>query len=368
MTTKILALSALILAVPLLSFHALAQKISNPAASVLDVQARQAFLKSTDNSLIRAAIAHLGSCTSTALVPAPIGPMQIPHHYMHGSNGPINPAEGEATRTYAAFEHRITSGMNRWVATGNQAEAQCALSQLDAWAQAGALTNYDTKAYSQSWYQAEWTLCSAGVTASVLQQDPLLDGAQQERVAHWLNRAAHQLISYEKPDQFGNNHHYWRALASTSIGVLSNDNDLFRFGVNVFKQAVSQEDENGAFPLEMARHENAIHYQSFALQPLIMIAEFAERQQVDLYAVTDHGRTIRNAVVFLGQAIADPATVKQYTSDEQKTNFSAGDIAELDFYLARFGPAGLSPSLTNLLSHPAAATRIGGSATVLAAK
>ena len=87
----------------------------------------------------------------------------------------------------------------------------------------------------------------------------------------------------------------------------------------------------------MARHENAIHYQAFALQPLIMIAEFAERQNVDLYAYTDHGRTIRNAVTFLGQAIADPGVVKQYTNDEQKTNFSAGDIAELEFYLARFG-------------------------------
>jgi poly(beta-D-mannuronate) lyase len=363
MTSKILALSALVLALPLP-----AQTISNPAASVLDVAARQAFLKSTDNSLIREAVAHLGSCTAMSLVAAPTGPMQIPHHYMHGSNGPTNPDEAEATRIYSAFEHRITSGMNRWVATGNQAEAQCALSQLDAWAQAGALTHYDPKAYSQSWYQAEWTLCSAGVTASVLQQDAFLDGAQQQRVAIWLNRAAHQLISYEKPGELGNNHHYWRALAATSIGVLSNDKDLFRFGVDVFKQAVSQEDQNGAFPLEMARHENAIHYQAFALQPLIMIAEFAERQNVDLYAVTDHGRTIRNAVVFLGQAIADPATVKQYTTDEQKTNFSAGDVAELDFYLARFGPAGISSSLTNLLSRPAAATRIGGSATVLAEK
>ncbi|HEV2577852.1 MAG TPA: alginate lyase family protein [Acidobacteriaceae bacterium] len=365
MTTKIPALSALVL---VLTAPLSAQKISNPAASVLDASARQAFLKSTDNSLIRDAVAHLGSCTATPLVAAPIGPMQIPHHYMHGSNGPINPAEAEATHTYGEFEHRITSGMNRWVATGNEAEAQCALSQLDAWAQAGALTKYDPKEYSQSWFQAEWTLCSAGITASVLRQDPDLDGAMQQRVANWLNHAAHQLISYEKPGELGNNHHYWRALAATSIGVLSNDDDLFRFGVDTFKQAVSQEDNNGAFPLEMARHENAIHYQAFALQPLIMIAEFAERQNVDLYTVTDHGRTIRNAVVFLGQAIADPATVKQYTTDEQKTNFSAGDIAELDFYVARFGPAGIPSSLTALLSHPAAATRIGGSATVLAAK
>jgi poly(beta-D-mannuronate) lyase len=359
-----LAVATLVLvAIPLC-----AQKIADPSASVLDVQARRAFLKSTTDQRIRSAVAHLGSCVAMPMVAAPVGEMQIPHHYMHGSNGPVNPAEAEATRTYGAFEHRITSGMNQWVATGNEAEAQCALEQMDAWAKADTLTNYDPKAYSQSWFQAEWTLASAGITDSVLRQDAALDAAQQERVAKWLRKAAHQLISYEKPDALGNNHHYWRALAATSIGVLSNDDNLFRFGVEVYKQAVGQEDASGAFPLEMARHENAIHYQAFALQPLIMIAEFGERQHVDLYGMTEHGRTIRNAVVFLGQAMADPAVVKKYTDDAQKTNFSPGDIAGLEFYLARFGTDGVPPSITTLLERPASATRVGGSTTVLAGK
>jgi poly(beta-D-mannuronate) lyase len=363
-TTISLTLAALVLSATTLC----AQKIADPSASVLDVQARQAFLKSTTDERVRDAVAHLGSCVAMPMVPVPTGEMQIPHHYLHASNGPTNPAEAEATRTYGAFEHRITSGMNQWVATGNEAEARCALEQMDAWAKANTLTNYDPKAYSQSWFQAEWTLASAGVTDSVLKQDKALDAAQQERVAVWLRKAAHQLISYEKPDALGNNHHYWRALAATSIGVLSNDDKLFRYGVEVFKQAVGQEDESGAFPLEMARHENAIHYQAFALQPLIMIAEFGERQHVDMYGVTERGRTIRNAVMFLGQAMADPTVVKKYTDDVQKTHFSPGDIAELEFYLARFGTEGVPSSITTLLQRPASATRVGGSTTVMAAK
>lgn len=364
MTKKIIALSTVLFIASALH----AQKIVDPSASVLDVQARQAFLKSSTDPRIREAVAHLGSCVATPMVAAPTGEMQIPHHYMHGSNGPINPAEGEATRTYGAFEKRITAGMNQWVATGNEAEAKCALEQMDAWAQTKALTNYDPKAYSQSWFQAEWTLASAGVTDSVLKQDKTLDAAQQERVAQWLGKAAHQLIGYEKPGELGNNHHYWRALAAISIGVLSNDDGLFRDGVEVFKEAVGQEDESGAFPLEMARHENAIHYQAFALQPLIMIAEFGERQHVDMYDVTEHGRTIRDAVVFLGRAMDDSSVVKKYTDDAQKTNFSAGDIAELEFYLARFGTEDVPSSITTLLQHPAAATRVGGNTTVLAGR
>ena len=95
MTTKIFALSAaLVLTGLALASTLSAQKISSPSASVLDVPARQAFLKQTTDTRLRDAVAHLGSCTATPLVPAPTGEMQIPHHYMHGSNGPIESRRG----------------------------------------------------------------------------------------------------------------------------------------------------------------------------------------------------------------------------------------------------------------------------------
>jgi poly(beta-D-mannuronate) lyase len=368
MTTRILALSALVFAAPLLATPVQGQRIANPNASIVDVPARQAFLKTTTDPRLREAIAHLPSCLATPLVAPPANPLEIPHHYLHGSYGPTNPAEAAATRIFSAFEHRITAGMNQYVATGNQVEAACALAQLDAWAKANALTGYDPRAWSQSWFQAEWTLCSAGITDSVLHQDAALDPAQQARVTKWLRSAAHELISFEKPDKPGNNHHYWRALAATSIGIASNDDSLFRFGVDTYKDAIGQLDPNGAFPLEMARHENATHYQAFALQPLVMIAEFAARQNIDLYSYSQHGHTLKDAILFLGRAVADPTLIRQYTADPQRAGFTSGDIAELEFYIARFGSSGLPSSLTSLLQRPSGETRIGGSATVLAAK
>lgn len=101
--------------------------------------------------------------------------MDIPHHYLSGSNGPVNPAEAVATRPYAMFEGRITAGMNPYVATGSHSESACALAQLDAWAHAHALLDYDREESSQAWYQVEWTLSSAGITESVLVNDTTLD-------------------------------------------------------------------------------------------------------------------------------------------------------------------------------------------------
>jgi hypothetical protein len=52
--------------------------------------------------------------------------------------------------------------------------------------------------------------------------------AQQQRVIAWLDAATHQLLSYESSDGDLNNHHYWRALAAISIGVIR-PNDFAAF-------------------------------------------------------------------------------------------------------------------------------------------
>jgi len=346
---------------------ALGQHVADPHASVVDVAARQAALSSTTNPVVREAIKGLQSCVATPLVASPTGRMNIPHHYISGSSGPTNPAEAEATRVYAQFEKRITAGMNQYLATGSHAESACALAQLDAWAQARALLDYDRDESSQAWYQVEWTLSSAGITDSVLVNDSTLDPAPQKRVTAWLDAAARKDISFEKPGDSNNNHHYWRALAATAIGVTARDEKLYRFGVQAYVDAIAEIDPSGAFPKEMARHENATHYQGFALQPLVMIAEFVTRQGIDLYAYKSHGRSLRDAIVFFGRAVDDPSLIRPYTTDPQSNSFGSGDFAEFAFYTARFGADGLPPAIVNALQHPTTATRVGGSTTVMAA-
>jgi poly(beta-D-mannuronate) lyase len=294
--------------------------------------------------------------------------MNIPHHYLSGSSGPINPAEAPVTHIYEMFERRITAGMNQYLATGSHTESACALAQLDGWAQAHALLDYDRQESTQAWYQVEWTLSSAGITASVLVNDSTLDPIQKKRVIAWLDDVAHKDLSFEKPGDTNNNHHYWRALAATAVGVTASDNALFSFGIKTYQEAIAEIDANGAFPKEMARHENATHYQGFALEPLILIAQFATRQGIDLYGYQVHGHTLRDAIIFFGRAVDDPALIKPYTVDAQTSHFGAGDFAAFAFYAARFGTGGLPPAIVNALKNPTEDTRIGGSTTIMAAR
>jgi len=346
------------------AFPASAQQVTNPHASVVDVPARQAALQATTAPLLLAAIRQLRSCVSMRFAPPPAGRMFIPSHYLHGSSGPVNPAEAPAERVYENFQKRVIAGTSQYLATGSHAESAAALAQLDSWAKAGALLNYSREESQQAWFQVEWALSGVGISESVLVKDPTLDPAQQARVIAWLDAASHKDISFERANDSGNNHHYWRGLAATAIGVVASDEKLFRFGLDTYKEAIAEIDERGAFPKEMGRHENAIHYQGFALLPLVMIAQLAGRQGYDLYSYQAHGRTIRDAIIFFGRAVEDPSLVTPYTKDRQ-SKIDATEFAAFPFYAAQFGTQGLPGSIVEALKHPLNTDRIGDT-TILA--
>jgi hypothetical protein len=213
-------------------------------------------------------------------------------------------------------------------------------------------------------------LSSIATSESVLLNDAKLDGAETARDVAWMNKVAHRMIGFPVEVTHHNNHHYWRGLAAIATGVISSDRELFNFGVQAFKDGVNEIDQRGAFPKEMARSERSIHYQSFALQPLIPIAEFAERQHLPLYSYTSPtGHTIADAIEFLGKAVADPSIVKAYTPDEQMVDSGASDFfAAIEFYAHRFPQRKLPASIIEALQKPTFATRLGGSTTVIAGR
>lgn len=342
-----------------------AEHVSNPTASYIDVKQRHAELTRNHDPRTAQAIAELSACTKLPPIAPPTGRMIIPPHYLSGGHGPINPAQAPVTRIYNDFEHRVTAGMNQWLVTASKQEAQCAQQQIDSWAQAGTLLDYDPKESSQAWYQVEWTLSSAAISESVLVNEPSLDPAVIKRDIAWMNKVAHRTVEFDKAGTQKNNHHYWRGLAAISVGVLSSDNDLFTWGIATYKQAIDELDQRGALPQEMARHERAIHYQSFALQPLVPLAAFAERQGVPLlHYRSSSGRTITDAVSFFGQTLADPSIVKAYTPEEQLVAGEGKDFFAFAEIYSSYFPE-LPPAVIQGLEKPTFATRIGGSLTVI---
>jgi poly(beta-D-mannuronate) lyase len=345
--------------------------ITDPSASFLDVSARRAELTHATTPRVLEALSWKSGCTNSDQPAPPAGRMIIPHHYLTGSNGPINPAENLATSPYRKLNDAVSNGASRYVVTGNTAEAHCVANLLARWAAANALLDYSYQESSQAWYQVEWTLSSISLAWSVVQTDANIPAAQRAAILAWMHKVTEYMLDQDPhPGEPAreNNHAYWRALCATSVGILTSDDELYRRGLAQYVRAIGQINPDGSFPLEMARHENALHYQSFALAPLVMIAELAWRQGpgpgIDLYSLRVNGHTIGDAVDFLVRASANPSLIKQYASEPQTFSLFSDEKppAWTEFWAARHP----GKPWTELLTSPLVDTTIGGNTTIYA--
>jgi len=125
-------------------------EIRNPSASFLNIGARRAELAHATNPRVLEALKWNKSCVNADQPAPPPGRMVIPHHYLSGSNGPVNPEEGKATLPYRNLNDVVSDGAARYVATGDSAEAVCVANLLGRWAAAGTLLDYSYSESSQA--------------------------------------------------------------------------------------------------------------------------------------------------------------------------------------------------------------------------
>jgi poly(beta-D-mannuronate) lyase len=369
-------IQALLLVLPLLIFspRCFAEKsfletaqVRNSAASFFDLSARRAELAAATNPRLLNALKESNGCLNAEQPAPPAGRMYIPHHYLSGSNGPVNPAEAGAAAPYRKLDDAVSWGASRYVATGDHAEAACVANLLARWAAAKALLNYTYSDSRQAWYQAEWSLGSVSLAYSVVQSDSSIPPEQRTAILAWMHQVTVYMFAQD-PHEFPvkeNNHAYWRAMAATSVGILTGDNTLYRMGLAQYARALAQMNSDGSLPLEMAREENSLGYQSYALAPLTMIAELASRQGVDLYSLRVNGHRIDDAVDFLLRASADPKIMKRYASEKQR--FSLDPPRNLPGWMEFWARRHPGKTWDALLTRPLFDALLGGSATLYAA-
>lgn len=341
--------------------------VRDPNASFVDVQARRKALQNVQTPRLREALASLKSCTGAPMpAPPPVG-QDIPSRYVSGSHGELNPQEHTLSEPYYKVQDVAAWGANRYLATGDPQEAACVIHVLLPWAQSKALLNYNAKDDMVVWFQSTWTVASLSLSVSVIRAEPTLNIAERDQVIAWLRAAAQKAVSETRGPNSAtdrNNHFFWRGLAATAAGVISKDDKLFATGLRTYAAAIAEIDAQGAFPEEMKRHELALHYQAFGIEPLVMIAELARRQGLDIYGLEENKHRLNDAVVFLSKAMADPALVKKYTPETQQTDpdLQAGSqlLAWIEFWNFR-SP---DPFWQSVLQKPFYTARLGGNTTL----
>jgi len=228
-----------------------------------------------------------------------------------------------ASRPFFAFESQATGFAEAYVRTGAPAHARCLMALLAQWAERRALFAFDYEGnHGQAWYAIQWTVATASLAYSIVRSEPSLSDQERHIVEAWLAAVVTKQIAYPgNPVSCCNNHLYWRGLEAAIAGVVTGNDRLFRYGIAAYTEAMRSMNPDGSLPHEMGRGSRALHYQNFAVLPLVFIAEIAARQGYDLYGLKVDGRDLHLAVDFLLRALDRPALLRGYTTDEQDLRF-----------------------------------------------
>ncbi|MCE8034359.1 MAG: alginate lyase family protein [Halomonas sp.] len=327
-----------------------AYEVVDPDASYFNVEERMEVLHETDNSLLmqhREELAkYAPSCRQRLEIPTITEKMRIPGFYPTPDDWKL------ATEPLFKFEDTVSELAGAYVASGNVYYAECLVKFLDRWAQDDALLDFHYHwEQPQAWFSLESMIFAAGMAYSVAR--PFVEGMQEERarVEEWLNELASVHMEIEGADSSCcNNHFYRRALYAAMVGVLTEDDAMFRFGVSAIYSALHDMTEEGAFPLEMERGRRATHYQNYALLYLVPIMEIVARQGYDIYEYEVDGGTMHDAVDFAMDILEDPSQLGDLAPREQYTGFLKDNqyFAWMEMYRARFGESRFDDFLASM--------------------
>jgi poly(beta-D-mannuronate) lyase len=231
-------------------------------------------------------------------------------YYIDKNHSIIDPARKArnvaATKPVDEFLDAVARHASAYQTTpSNREEARCGLQWLSSWARQDAMLGKMTS--NQSYYTRKWAL--GGLSLSYARLRPAANEADRQAIDAWLRTLADAtLVHADAGKGVRNNHYYWEGLAVAATGAVTGDERLLAWGRKVFDHAMSQVAPDGSLPLEMERAAKALHYHSFAVQPLVMLASILDVQSPRLDQL----------VRFTLQGAADPSAIEKATGIAQE--------------------------------------------------
>jgi poly(beta-D-mannuronate) lyase len=233
-----------------------------------------------------------------------------------------------------------------WQSKGSRAAAACVYSLLSAAAKADGWD--DKMPTNNGVYMQNWMLSGTALAYLKVRNSGAGTPEQDAQIQQWFGKLATRVREYfdagrKRPGSDAwNNHMYWAGLAVASAGIAKNDLDAFHWGLTTYVMGVHAIQPDGSLDAEMGRGQKALHYQLYALGPLIMLAELGEANGLDLYAERDGA--IHRLVRFNLAAMKDPSILEKRAKAKQeaKPPYAGLEIGWAVPYTQRFPNADLA--------------------------
>ena len=193
----------------------------------------------------------------------------------------------QQTNAINQYETQIYKWIEKGFAPENNTRTPitCTIDWLSDWANQNALLGIEIS--SQGEATRKWTLASLSSQYIQIRKTKWIAPEKRKTIDDWLYHLAAQVMEEYKRDRHrtsrNNNHQYWEAWSVMITGVALNEPKFYKWGVRNFKKAMQQVQKDGTLPLELSRQGKAFHYHLFATTPLVMMAETAKKNGLNLY-------------------------------------------------------------------------------------
>ena len=321
----------------LAAFH-----VRDPGAGYVDSGYRRKILRVSRDPVLMALRDTLlkgVDCHEISKIPVQDGQITLPTFY--GDNAGWR----QAVKPFWAIERAVAKLASANLVAPDRRFADCLISVLLKWARRDAMMDFTFENKNkQAWFQIEATLFTMALALSAVRRDVPHRSADLEFIDDWLVRTAynHYAIKGGEGGTCCNNHFYRRALYATIIGVMAQDDFLFRQGVKAVLTALDGALPDGALPLEMARGDRAAHYQNYALNYLVPIAQIIERQGYPVWNMSFGGSSLHALIAFNNSVLMNPETVLQHANTQEiYLDYLEDDqyFAWFEIYLSKFRSA-----------------------------
>jgi poly(beta-D-mannuronate) lyase len=246
----------------------------------------------------------------------------------------------------------IVAAADAFRSTGSEAAASCVLTHLTALAQDRSLSGSMSSA--QAYFVQGWVVGAAAI--AYLKVDGADRATPQQRavILPWLQRVADETRAFydqraSSPGESGGaqNHFYWAAVQLAATALATGNREDFGWAIQHAEHGIDSIGPDGTLEEEMRRGSRALHYHLYAAAPLVMVAELALPNGVDLY--TYNHSALKKLVDVSIHGLVDPSLFRARSGDAQvgADATSAEAIGWAEPYNRRFP----SPLLTRLLAN-----------------
>jgi poly(beta-D-mannuronate) lyase len=233
----------------------------------------------------------------------------------------------------------VVAAADEFRKSGSLSAARCVVQHMEAEARHRALTGKMSS--QQAYYVQGWVLGAEALAFLKVRKAGVASKEQKSIIFPWLREVANQTRGfYDRKEKqnpaLQNNHLYWAGVELGAVGIAANDQEDFDWSMKAAREGIAAIQADGTLPQEMRRGKRALHYHLYAAAPLVMLAELAAANGIDLYSA--HESALKKLVKTSIAGLRDPIFFEEKTGIKQEVpNPPSGEaIGWVTPYLKRF--------------------------------